>query len=189
MSEDEDTPDHPAEEKEGGAAGGAQRKMKKKGGSTSPSLSMKGDLKDYDLDRVIRDCWWLKIGGITQNLEAFMMQKAVFLQQYLDEFESIMERVAEAKLAKPKEDKVAPPKMESAVDGGDSKQDEAAKEVANAGGWDVGDINEYAHFDHNAFSDCFDGRILCYLLTVHNKVLFTSSVESASSKSGSKKKR
>merc|ERR1712060_301145 len=98
--------------------------------------------------------------------------------------ESIMDRAAESRLSNKTESHSANGHAQNGAVKTDEKEDSSQNDD-----WNIGDENEYAHFDRSAFSDCFDGRILFYLLSAHNKVLFKSIVSSSKRKHKKKKKK
>ena len=65
------------------------------------------------------------------------------LSQYLDEYDNMIAMAAESKELS---------KVETTTNGANKA------EIIN----NRYDINMYAHFDYNAFRDCFDARIFCY---------------------------
>merc|ERR1712048_1037707 len=91
-------------------------------------------------DRVIRECWWMKIKEFKSNLNAFMLHSTVFLSQSLNEFDKVLYEMSDREL-----------EVKTSDEEGDD------------------DINLYGHFDAKSFADSFDCRIVCYLLTANNQ--------------------
>eukprot|EP01084_Bolivina_argentea_P279988 478736_1 len=93
------------------------KKKKRKRKKEKKKKQKKKKEKVYDLDLIIRECWWYKINKLKDNLNTFMIHCTVFLSE--------------------------------------NKTDESNNN----------------NFDCKSFCDCFDFRIFCYLLSIHNRLI------------------
>ena len=103
------------------------------------------------------------------------MHCTVFLSQYLDEYDKIINQTID-------DDDDNNNKPQTNGDKNEEKKEENEDNIN-----DKFDINRYGHFNSKSFADCFDFRIICYLLSIHN-IIENNNIDNNNNNKKKKKK-